>query len=126
MPEELKMLFSARYKNVYCANDVLQENVREKIDLIVKSIVTNIPCVRNTTCKLEDVTVTDCDKANRRRRSLRQAGFSLKITSRPNEGKLLQNYFTCVPVNLTMYNMINLDAINCICLQFSLWLMVND
>lgn len=97
MPEELKVLYFAHYRDLYCANDVLEEHAREQIDIAVKSIVTNVPCVRKKTCTVEEVSVIDCDNVNRKRRSMKPVGFSLEITSHPNEGNTIGTYCKKTP-----------------------------
>ncbi|XP_060568381.1 sushi, von Willebrand factor type A, EGF and pentraxin domain-containing protein 1-like isoform X2 [Ruditapes philippinarum] len=89
VPEEITVMYSAHYEDLYCANQDLEDFAVEQIDLTVNMVLSNVACLVQNTCSLNYVKTIDCDsKSNdRRRRSTgTTAGFSLQIKTNPTEG----------------------------------------
>ncbi|XP_053381797.1 sushi, von Willebrand factor type A, EGF and pentraxin domain-containing protein 1-like [Mercenaria mercenaria] len=85
LPKELKVVYSAHYMDLYCANEDLEDLAREQIDITVNIMLSNVPCLQKKSCSLNYVNVIDCDSKSRRRRSDKTVGFSLQIRSNPTE-----------------------------------------
>lgn len=83
----MMVTYTAHYRDLFCANQDLEEHAREQIDLTVKSMLSNIFCVREQMCSLSNVNVIDCNGSWRTRRSATTAGFTLQIKITPDEGK---------------------------------------
>ena len=85
----MTVIYSARYEDLYCSNEDLEDFAKEQIDLRVNEVLSNIACLVKGTCFLNYINIVDCDSNSkgRRRRSVdKTAGFSLQIKIDPSEG----------------------------------------
>ena len=86
----MAIIYSARYEDLYCSNEDLENVAKEQIDFRVNEVLSNVTCLVKGTCSLNYIDIIDCDSKSKGRhlRSLdNTAGFSLQIKIDPTEGK---------------------------------------
>jgi hypothetical protein len=82
VPKEMKLIYIAQYRDLYCENIEKLTDIKEKIDNVVQAVVKTTTCIDSKSCEIKYDGVTNCYNKTHWKRSERQAGFGLQIIGR--------------------------------------------
>ena len=83
--DKLTVQYEARYEDLLCEGE-LSDEATENINRRLNNVLDTVPCLIDKQCRLEGLEITNCGGASRRKRGTETAGFTITVTTNPNEG----------------------------------------
>ena len=104
--------YRARYLDLHCSSESFNQLARAEIQTRVEQTVARLPCVERGSCRVSELTVTDCNIASgRRRRGNLAMGFQLSLSTTPEDGQILK--LLCIYINFYKIIGFRLHLNNC-------------